>query len=57
MRCLLLNVDLVRDAYARDVRALVSHLSVPLAQVLVSDLPHHIEDHDTDVGAEIVRRM
>ena len=37
--------------------ALVSHLGVPVPQVCVGDLARHIEDHDADVRAEVIRRV
>ena len=48
---------IVRDADARDVRALVSHLSVPISQIRVGDLSRHIEDHNADMRAEVICRM
>lgn len=37
------------------MRALIPHLSEPVAQICVSDLASDIKDHDADVGAEVVR--
>ena len=55
--CLLLHVDLVGDADAGDVRALVAHLRVPVPQIGVGHLARHVENHDADVRAEVVRRV
>ena len=54
---LLLQVDLVSNADAGNVRALVSHLSVPVAQISIGDLACDVENHDAYVGAEVVRRV
>ena len=52
-----MEVDFVRDADARDMRALVSHLSVPISKIRVGHLSRDIEYHDTDMGAKVVRRV
>ena len=54
---LLLQVHLVCNANARDVRALIPHLSVPVAQIRVSNFASDIEDHDADVGTEVIGRV
>lgn len=39
------------------MRALVSHLGVPVPQVSVGHFSRHIEDHDADVRAKVISRM
>lgn len=36
------------------MRALVSHLGVPVPQICVGDLARHVENHDADVRTEVV---
>ena len=52
---LLLEVDFVSDANAGNVRALIAHFSVPVSQIRVGHLSRDIEDHDANVGAEVIR--
>ena len=54
---LLLQIYFVRDADARNVRALIAHFSVPVPQVGVSNLAGHIEYQDANVRAKVVSRM
>ena len=36
------------------MRALVSHLGVPVPQICVSDFARHVENHDANVRTEVV---
>ena len=57
MHSLLLHINLVGNDDAGDVRALVSHLRVPSAKILVSDLSSHVEHHYRYMSSEIVCGM
>ena len=39
------------------MRALVSHLGVPIPQICVGYLARHVENHDANVRAEVVSGM
>ena len=39
------------------MRALIPHLSVPVAQVGISHLAGDVKDHDANVSSEVVRRV
>ena len=39
------------------MRALVSHLGVPVPQIRVGHFSRHIEDHDADVRAKVISWM
>ena len=54
---LFLQINFVRDADARNVRALIAHFSVPVPQIGVGNFPGHIKYQNTDVRAKVVRRM
>ena len=55
--CLLKQINFVCDANARDVWALVTHLTIPVSQIGVSDFSCHVEDHDAYVSAKVVGGM
>jgi len=57
LRDLLVHIDFVGDDHARDVGALLSHLLVPIPQVLVSYLSLRIEHEHGDVSAVVVRAV
>ena len=54
---LLLQVNLICNADAGDMGALIPHLGVPVAQIGVGHFARHVEDHDAYVGTEVVRRV
>ena len=54
---LLLQVDLICNANARNMGALIPHLGVPVAQISVSHFACHVKHHDAHVGTEVVRRV
>ena len=54
---LLLQIYFVRDADARNVRALIAHFSVPVPQIGIGNLPRHIEYQNANVRAKVVSRM
>lgn len=57
LSCSLINVYLICDDNARDVRSMMSHFLVPALQVLVGYLAGGVKNKDGCWGSEIVRGM
>ncbi len=57
LRSSLVNIDLIGNNNARNMRAVVPHLFVPMLQILISDAPIRVKDEDSNMGAEEVRGM
>lgn len=54
---LFLEINLVSYANARNMRTLIPHLGVPVAQVCVGHLARNIEHHDADMRSKVICRM
>ena len=54
---LFLQINFVRDADARNVRALIAHFSVPVSQIGIGHFSCHIEYQNANVRAKVVSRM
>ena len=54
---LLLEVNFVCDADARNMGALVAHLRIPVPQVGVGYLARHVKYHNADMCSEVVSRV
>jgi len=51
---IIIDIDLVADQDARDILTVFPQFLIPVRQVLIRDLPRHVEHQDAAVGTVVV---